>query len=240
VVTRTVKALILDLDGTIVPFNLDYRSARAEVIGFLELQGFPRSLFSLNESVFEMLKKVQVSMKNQDKSAKDFSEIKKAVLALLEKYEMKSASSSNLIPGMTETLRALKKMKLKLALFTVNGEKSTNHILDTFNLRQFFDAVITRDSVPFVKPNPMHLQTVLKALKVKPEEAVVVGDSAWDMKSAQELNVFAVGTLSGVSSAKGLTQAGANCLISSPLDLITLIEELNKAQKERNKKILAA
>jgi phosphoglycolate phosphatase len=239
-VTRNLKAVILDLDGTIVPFNLDYRSARAEVIDFLGSQGFPRSLFSLNESVFEMLKKVEVSMKNQNKSDKDFSEVKKAILALLEKYEMKSASSNNLIPGMAETLRALKKMKLKLALFTVNSEKSTNHILDTFHLRQFFDAVITRDSVSFVKPNPVHLQMVLKVLKVKPEEAVVVGDSVWDMKSAQELNVFAVGTLSGVSSAKQLTQAGANCLISSPLDLITLIEELNKVQNEKNKKAVVA
>jgi HAD superfamily hydrolase (TIGR01509 family) len=227
--TRTVKAVILDLDGTIVPFNLDFKSARAEVIGFLESQGFPRSLFSLKESVFEMLKKVKVSMKNQGKNDEDFSEIKSATLALLEKYEMKSATSANLIPGMMETLRALKKMKLKLGLFTVNGEKSTNRILDTFNVRQFFNVIITRDSVPFVKPNPVHLRTVLKALKVEPEETVVVGDSPWDMKSAQELNVFAVGTLSGVSSAGKLTHAGANHLISSPLDLISLIGELNKA-----------
>jgi len=235
-----VKAVILDLDGTIVPFNLDYKSARAEVIDFLESQGFPRSLFSLNESVFEMLKKVEVSMKNHDKNAEDFLRVKKAVLALLEKYEMKSANSSNLLPGTMETLRALKKMKLKLALFTLNSKKSVNHILDTFRLRQFFDAVVTRDSVSFVKPNPVHLQTVLKASKVKPEEAIVVGDSIWDMKSARELNVFAVGTTSGYSSAKELTQAGANCLISSPLDLITLVEELTKAPSEKNKKATAA
>jgi phosphoglycolate phosphatase len=235
-----VKAVILDLDGTIVPFNLDYKSARAEVIDFLGSQELPRSLFSLNESVFEMLKKVEVTMKNQGKNDKDFRKIKKAVLALLEKYEMKSANSNNLIPGTVETLRALKAKKLKLALFTVNGEKSTNHILDTFNLRQFFDAVITRDSVPFLKPNPVHLQTVLDALKAKPEEAIVVGDHVGDVKSAKELNVFAVGTLSGISSAKELTQAGANCLISSLFDLIMLIEDLNTAQNEEKKKTVAA
>jgi phosphoglycolate phosphatase len=232
--------VILDLDGTIVPFNLDYRSARAEVIDFLGSRGFPRSLFSLNESVFEMLKKVEVTVKNQGKSDKDFTELKRAVLALLEKYEMKGASSNNLIPGTVETLRALKIKKLKLALFTVNGEKSTNHILDTFNLRQFFDAVITRDSAPFLKPNPAHLQKVLDALKVKPEEAIVVGDHVGDMKSAKELNVFAVGALSGISSARDLTQAGANCLISSLFDLTMLIEDLNKAQNEKKKKTVAA
>jgi len=239
-VTRTVKAVVLDLDGTIVAFNLDYRSARAEVIGFLESQGFPRSLFSLNESVFEMLKKVEVSMRNNGKSDRDFSRLRKAVLALLEKYELESAGSTSLVPGVVDALRALKRMKLKLALFTVNSKKSTYLILDAFRLRPFFDAVVTRDSVPLVKPNPLHLQTVLKALKVKPEEAIVVGDSIWDMKSARELNVFAVGVLSGVASPEELTHAGANCFISSPIDLITLIEELNRVASKTGKKAAAA
>lgn len=223
-----INAVVFDLDGTIVDFNLDYKSARAEVIEFLQSQNFPRSLFSLNESVFEMLKKVEVSMRNSGKSEKEFLKLRATILALLEKYEIESAGSTSLMPGILETLKALKKMKLRLALFTVNSKKSTSYILKTFRLRSFFDAVVTRDSVSTVKPNPIHLETVLKALKVKPEGAVVVGDSVLDMKSAQELHVFAVGVTYGVSSPEELTRAGSNCLISSPTDLITLIEQINK------------
>jgi len=224
----TIKAVVFDLDGTIIDFNLDYRAARAEVIEFLGTQGFPRSLFSLNESVFEMLKKVEISMKNSGKNQKEFSKLREKVLALLEKYEMESASSTTLIPGILETLKALKQMKLKLGLFTVNSKKSTNYILDSFRLKDYFDAVLTRDSVPTVKPNPVHLETALKKLRVKPTEAVVVGDSVWDMKSAQELHVFAIGVAYGVSTTEELTRAGANTLISSPTDLTELIEEQNK------------
>jgi HAD superfamily hydrolase (TIGR01509 family) len=141
---------------------------------------------------------------------------------------MEAARATSLIPGIREALKALRKMKLKLALFTVNGKNSVNHILRTFNLKRYFDAVVTRDDVLMVKPNPVHLKTALNTLKVRPKEAVVVGDSAWDMKSARALKVFAVGTTTGIASPHELTNAGAHCLISSPTDMITLIEQLNR------------
>jgi HAD superfamily hydrolase (TIGR01549 family) len=228
----TIEAVVFDLDGTIVKFNLDYKAARAEVIEFLVNQGFPRSVFSINESVFEMLKKTEIYMKNH-RVDKDFLKVKKDVLSIMEKYEMESAKSTQLVPGILETLQALKKMKLKLGLFTVNSRNATEHILSTFRLKTFFKTIVTRDSVSFVKPNPMHLGTVLKSLKAKPEQTIVVGDSTMDMKSAQELDVYSVGTSTGFATPEQLTQAGANCLISSPLDLTELIEKLNQNNTTR-------
>jgi len=228
----TVKAVVFDLDGTIVDFNLDYKSARAEVIQLLNNKGFPQSLFSINESVFEMLKKLEIYMQNHRLTNKDYSKLKRDVLAILEKYEMQSAASTQPVPGIFETLQALKKMKLKLGLFTVNSQKATDHVLSTFRLKPFFQAIVTRDSVPTVKPNPIHLETALKSLKVKPEETLVVGDSVWDIKTAKELNVFAVGVATGVSTPGELTRAGADCLITSPIDLITLVEKLNEKNEQ--------
>jgi HAD superfamily hydrolase (TIGR01509 family) len=224
-----VKAVVFDLDGTIVNFNLDYKAARAEVIEHLTTHGFPRSLFSLNESVFDMLKKVEISMQNNRKSKSEFSKLKEALFAILEKHEMQSATTTTLIPGILETLKALKKMKLKLALFTVNSKKSANYILETFRLKDYFDAVVTRDSVPIVKPNPVHLETALKKLKVPSTETMVVGDSIMDIKSAQQLHAIAVGVAYGISQPEKLTLAGANHLISSPLNLLTIIETANSA-----------
>ena len=226
-----VKAVVFDLDGTIVKFNLDYRSARAEVIQFLSNHGFPASVFSMNESVFEMLKKVEILVQNQH-SNKKFSELKKDVLAIMEKHEAEGAKTTELLPGALETLQALKKMKLKLGLFTINGQRTTNQIMSTFRLKPFFKAVVTRDSVPKVKPNPVHLQTVLKKLKAKPEETIVVGDSKLDMMTARELKVYAVGTPTGIAAPDELTKAGADCLITSPTDLITLIEQLNERKEQ--------
>jgi HAD superfamily hydrolase (TIGR01549 family) len=223
----TVKAIVFDLDGTIVDFNLDYKSARADAIQFLSNEGFPQSLFSINESVFEMLKKVEIYLQNNRINHKDYGKLRKDVLSIMEKYEMESARLTHPLPGILETLQALKKMKIKLGIFTVNGKKTAEKVLSTFKLKPFFSAVVTRDSVPKVKPNPVHLETALKSLKAKPEETIVVGDSVWDMTTAREHQIFAVGTPTGVATPEDLTRAGANCLISSPTDLITLVERLN-------------
>jgi len=229
----TVKAVVFDLDGTIVNFNLDYKSAKAEVIEFLNNHGFPQSIFSINERFFEILKKAEIYMQNHHVNTKDFARLKKDVLAIMEKYEMQSAKTTQILPGALETLQALRKMKIKLGLFTVNNKKSTEHVLLTFRLKPYFQTVVTRDSVPMVKPDPVHLETVLKSLKVKPDETIVVGDSTLDMKSAKELNIFAVGASTGLATPEELTRAGANCLISSPIDLISLVEKSNEKPEKR-------
>lgn len=230
-----VKAVVFDLDGTIVDFNLDYKSARAEVIEFLSNHGFPQSIFSINESVFEMLRKLEIYIKNHRLGERNYPRLKREVLAVLEKYETESATSTQLVPGIVETLQALKKMKIKLGLFTINSMKATDQILSTFRLRSFFRAVVSRDAVSRVKPHPIHLQTVMKVLKAKPEETLVVGDSIWDMKTAKEHHIFAVGTSTGIASPKELTRAGADCLITSPTDLIVLVEKLNQPTEKRTR-----
>ena len=63
-IALAVRAVVFDLDGTLVDFNLDYRKVRAEVLELLSRQGLPRSVFSLRESIFKTLKKAEIYMKN--------------------------------------------------------------------------------------------------------------------------------------------------------------------------------
>ena len=226
-----ISAVILDLDGTIVDFNLDYKSVRAEVIQLLTKQGFPSSVFSMKESIFSMLKKAKIYVKNNGREEDDFARVKETMLSVANRYELEAAHATNLMPGVLEALKTLKRLDLKTAIFTVSGEKSTNFILNFFRLERFFDAIITRESVSAVKPDSAHLQAVLTSLNVEPKEAIVVGDSKWDMRCARELNVIAVGVATGISSPKELMLAGANYLISSLTDIPTLIQQLNNEVK---------
>jgi phosphoglycolate phosphatase len=225
-----VKSVIFDLDGTIVSFNLDYKALRGEVRACLLRVGVPVSVLSVKDSIFEMLKKTELFVRNSGKFVEAIDEIRNEALAIAGKYELEAARNTSLLPGVSETLTALKRMGLKIGLFTLSSDKAANYILQRFKLGDFFSVAVPRNKVNFVKPNPEHLEMALKVLGVAAEETVVVGDGNVDMQSARELKAIAVGLPTGASTIEQLMRHGANYIITSITDLPVLIEKINKSQ----------
>jgi HAD superfamily hydrolase (TIGR01549 family) len=230
-----VKAVVFDLDGTIASFNLDYMTVRAEVRTYLIRTGLPASILATNESIFDMLNKAEIFLKNNGKSARTVDKVRNEASAIAEKFELEAAKTTGLLSGVVEILQALKKMGLKIGLCTINSEKSTSYILKRFSISKFFDVVTPRNKVRYVKPNTEHLEATLKALRVSPKEAILVGDGTRDMHCAKELNVIAVGLPTGISSEKELIDSGANYFITSISDLPTLVQAINKPSRTRTK-----
>jgi phosphoglycolate phosphatase len=223
-----IKAVIFDLDGTLVPFTLDVKACRTKVIQTLTEQGLPSSLFSMKETAFDMLLKIKNRMTTLAVEKQEFIEIKKTVHAIVENYEMEAAKTTQVFPGIPETLKTLKAMNLKIAICTISGEKAANHIIEQFNLAEFIDVMVPRESVSAVKPDAIHLKAVLEALNVGANEVVLVGDSSKDIVCANHLNVLAVGVPTGLASKDKLIDAGANYVASSANDIPRLIRQLNK------------
>jgi HAD superfamily hydrolase (TIGR01549 family) len=227
-----IEAVIFDLDGTLAHFNLDFKTLRSEVRSYLMRIGVPASVLSVNESIFEMLTKTEIFVKNNGKPGKPFiafAEVRSQVMAIAEKYEMEAASTTSLLPGANETLKELKRMNLKMGLCTTSSEKAANYILKRFKIEDFFQILVARDKVKYVKPNTEQFEVALKALNASLQTAVIVGDSVADMQSAKELKVVAVGLPTGVSNMEQLMNNGANYIITSLNDLPTLIKKINES-----------
>jgi HAD superfamily hydrolase (TIGR01509 family) len=233
--TMLVKAVIFDLDGTLASFNLPYKTVRALVKAYLVSKGVPASILSVNESVFEMLRKTETWANNSGKPEKFWEDIRNGALAITEKYELEAASSTSLLPGVTETLKVLRDKGSKIGLCTINSEKSVNCILDRFGIAGLFDVTVSRNQVKRVKPHPEHLEAALKVLGASPQEALVVGDASVDMQSAKELKAIAVGLPTGVSTVDQLMSGGADYILTSISDLPILIDSINKIRKENTK-----
>ena len=173
-------------------------------------------------------------MRDRDLEA-EYIELEQTIFAIIIRYELEAANKTSLLPNVFDMLKTLQTMNIRMAVFTTNSEQATNQILCRFNLREFFQVVITRDSVQAVKPDPVHLKTVLDALKINPKQAMVVGDSERDIRCAKSLNVLAVGITTGIASQETLIQAGADHLASSAEDIPILVENLNSLNGECQK-----
>jgi pyrophosphatase PpaX len=224
-----IEAVIFDLDGTLAHFNLDFKTLRAEVRSYLMRIGVPASVLNVNESIFEMLTKTEIFVKNNGKPAVAFVEVRSQALSIAEKYEMEAASTTSLLPGANETLKELKRMKLKIGLCTTSSEKAANYILQRFKIVDFFQIVVARDKVKYVKPHTEQFEVAVKALDANPQTAIIVGDSVVDMQSAKELKTIAVGLPTGISTMEQLMNNGANYIITSLSDLPTLIKKINES-----------
>lgn len=226
--STNLKAVIFDLDGTLVTFNLDVKACRTEIISRLTERGFPRSWFSMKETAFDMLVKVKKYMITKGIENQKFVSIKKMVFSIVERFELKAARTTQMFHGIPETLTVLKEKNLKIALCTISGEKATGYLLKRFNLGHFFDVVITRENVSEVKPHPAHLKKVLEELNVLPHNAVLVGDSVKDVACAKQLNVLAVGVTTGLASIEDLTRSGVHYIVDSVNEMPNLITQLKK------------
>ncbi len=225
-----IEAVIFDLDGTLANFNLDFKALRADVRSHLIRAGVPTSVLTVNESIFEMLKKSEIFFKNGDKtnSAKVFEQVRTQALAIAEKYEMEAATTTSLQTGAVEMLKELKAMSLKIGLCTTNSEKAAKYILQRFKIEDYFKTIVSRDKVKYVKPHTEQFELALKALSAKAQGTVIVGDSVVDMQSAKELKAIAVGIPTGTATLEQLKKASSNFIITSLSDLPMLIKEINK------------
>lgn len=86
--------------------------------------------------------------------------------------------------------------------------------------------VITRDQVPHAKPDPDLFLEAARCLGVEATDAVVVGDSIWDLLAARRARALGIGLLSGGYGKEELERAGAYRVYEDPADLLSHLDEI--------------
>ena len=94
--------------------------------------------------------------------------------------------------GMVELVKELKAKGYKTAVTTSRMAPSTLAGLRKFGLVEDFDVIVTADDTTKHKPDPEPVLITLEKLGVKPEEALMIGDSMFDIKCAHNAGVEAV------------------------------------------------
>jgi len=90
--------------------------------------------------------------------------------------------------GLEDLLVFLKSKSFYLGIAT-NRTNTMDLVLDTFNLKEYFDIVVTAWDVKNAKPAPDQLNEIKKRLGVADENIIYIGDSKVDEEAAMESNV---------------------------------------------------
>jgi HAD superfamily hydrolase (TIGR01509 family) len=130
------------------------------------------------------------------------------------------------LAGARELLDELRRLGVPWAIATSGRLESAAPALQLLGVAADRDAVVTRDQVPYAKPDPDLFLAAAERIGMPIEASVVVGDSVWDLLAARRARALGVGVLSGGYGQDELERAGAYRVYADPRDLLDHLDEV--------------
>lgn len=128
-----------------------------------------------------------------------------------------------LYAGIRELLDALRDAGWALAVATGKSDRGLEHCLAMHGLSRHFVSLQTADRHPS-KPHPAMLEAALCDAGARPDAAVMIGDTAFDMAMAVNAGVRALGVNWGYHTPAELAAAGAAAVARDPAHLLELLQ----------------
>lgn len=214
------KAIIFDLDGTLLDTLEDLSSAANRV---LEQNGFPTHdtdayRYMVGDGAVVLMRRALPEDRRTDVIIHD------CVRAFREEYERKWKIKTRPYDGVTEMLDALTAHGVKMAVLSNKPDDFTMRCVSEYFSQYIFALVLgQRDTVP-LKPDPSGAVEISRFLNIPPSQFLYLGDTAIDMKTAVAAGMFPVGALWGFRSGQELLENGARLLIKRPAELLGLLD----------------
>ncbi|HEX3028243.1 MAG TPA: HAD-IA family hydrolase, partial [Clostridia bacterium] len=112
----------------------------------------------------------------------------------------------------------------KIAMVTNKPEAITHRILQRLEVNHYFDIIIGPESVERSKPDPEGLRKVLKEFGEMAENAIMIGDSEYDIQAGKSTEIHTCGVTYGIGNLNDLKASGPELLIDNMIELINLVE----------------
>src|SRR5215470_9386064 len=180
-----VRALVFDLDGTLIDSKLDLVNSVNATLGEMKRATLPNELVAsyVGSGAPTLIRRALGGNPSEE-------ELKRALAFFLVHYEEHKLDETRLYPGVAETLAELK--SLPMSVLTNKPVKISVKILDGLGVSQYFRSIYGGNSFETKKPDPAGAKHVLSELNVLPVDAAMVGDSEVDVQTARNSGMRSV------------------------------------------------
>jgi len=210
-----VRALIFDLDGTLIDSKLDLiRSVNAML---LEMGREPLHEDTISGYIGHGAPQLVSQALGNDGTEADRERALKFFLAYYEEHKLDSTCA---YPGVPEALEQL--VALPMAILTNKPVRVSKRILDGLGLAKYFRAIYGGNSFESKKPDPLGAQTILREFGAAPAEAMLIGDSEVDVQTARNAGTFA-GAVNYGFGTHDRTAYPADIYVDRLTDLVQLL-----------------
>ena len=214
-------ALLFDLDGTLVDSVYQHVLAWREA---LEEAGIELAVWRIHRQI-GMSGGLFVNALLRETDRRLTSEEVARLQQLHADAYKRQVGKVRALPGARDLLAYLSRMRVPYAIATSGRFEFARLTLQVLDLDPQIP-IITRDQVRHAKPDPDLFLAAAKSIGVPIQNAVVVGDSVWDLLAARRARALGVGLLSGGYGQEELERAGAYRVYADPRDLLRHLDEV--------------
>lgn len=212
-----IDTVIFDFDGTLVNTN--------DVI--IEAWQYTYKFYSGNEIPVDHITKcfgepLLITM------AREFPEVAPEESAEVYRLHQREKADElvKLFPGIEDMLKAVKAAGYKVGVVTSRTKESTEFYMEKFGITDYFDSIVSCDDTDKHKPNPEPLLLGLRKLGAEAESTLMVGDSAFDIKCANNAGVKSVLVDWRITGADDkLKDCKVDYMIENPMSLLDVLKE---------------
>jgi HAD superfamily hydrolase (TIGR01509 family) len=208
---------VLDIDGTLVDTN--YHHAIAWYRAFRE-HGIVLPIWRIHRHI-GMGGDQLVAALTDDRTEQQRGD---AIRESETKFYFDLIDEVETMDGSRELIEQLKRRGHTVVLASSAKEDEVEHYLDLLDARELADAWTTSADVEATKPAPDLVSAALERADGSADDAVMVGDTPWDVKAADGAGVRTVAVLTGGFSVQQLEEAGAIAVFESVRELCEALD----------------
>ncbi|MDN5752142.1 MAG: phosphoglycolate phosphatase [Nitrosospira sp.] len=221
-----IKAVMIDLDGTLLDTAHDLAAAANMMLRELGRAELPLETIQsyIGKGIQKLVKRSLTGSLDNEPDAELFE---RAMPIYERDYMQTLCIDTQPYPGVMEGLNALREAGFHLACITNKAEAFTLPLLRATKLLDYFEIVLSGDSLPKKKPDPMPLLHACKHFDIQPHEMLLIGDSLNDAEAARAAGCHVFCVPYGYNEGRDVRELDCDAIVTSVYDATKLIRKLS-------------